>query len=93
MRGNLLRQFLLQAALGVDGGEFLVFVFDVWGNNANGIHMNGDAEQSGDGVISGAVVERNIILTMRERRKLFARWGGAPDEFEAMIDSLRRAAA
>ena len=33
----------------------------VWGNNANGIHMNGDLSQGGDGVISGAVVEGNII--------------------------------
>jgi hypothetical protein len=33
----------------------------VWGNNANGIHMNGDVSQGGDGVISGAVVEDNII--------------------------------
>jgi hypothetical protein len=33
----------------------------VWGNNANGIHMNGDLSQGGDGVISGAVVEDNII--------------------------------
>jgi hypothetical protein len=33
----------------------------VWGNNANGIHMNGDLSQGGDGVISGAVVEGNLI--------------------------------
>ena len=33
----------------------------VWGNNANGIHMNGDASQGGDGVITGALVERNVI--------------------------------
>lgn len=33
----------------------------VWGNNANGIHMNGDISAGGDGVISGAVVEGNII--------------------------------
>ena len=33
----------------------------VWGNNANGVHMNGDLSQGGDGVISGAVVEDNII--------------------------------
>lgn len=30
-------------------------------NNANGLHMNGDAEQGGDGIISGALVEGNII--------------------------------
>lgn len=32
-----------------------------WGNRANGIHMNGDAEQGGDGVISNALVEANLI--------------------------------
>ncbi len=31
------------------------------GNFANGIHMNGDVSQGGDGVISGAVVENNVI--------------------------------
>jgi MYXO-CTERM domain-containing protein len=31
-------------------------------NNANGIHMNGDAEQGGDGVISEALVDSNIIF-------------------------------
>lgn len=33
----------------------------VWGNRANGIHMNGDASLGGDGIISGALVERNVI--------------------------------
>src|SRR6476660_5296130 len=33
----------------------------VWGNHANGIHMNGDLSQGGDGIISGALVEGNII--------------------------------
>ena len=32
-----------------------------WGNNANGIHMNGDVSMGGDGIISGALVENNII--------------------------------
>lgn len=31
-------------------------------NRANGIHMNGDESQGGDGIISGAVVERNVIF-------------------------------
>ena len=30
-------------------------------NHANGLHMNGDISQGGDGIISGAVVEGNII--------------------------------
>jgi parallel beta-helix repeat protein len=33
----------------------------IWGNHANGIHMNGDASMGGDGIISGALVEANII--------------------------------
>src|SRR5438445_3752148 len=33
----------------------------VWGNHASGIHMNGDVSQGGDGIISGALVEGNII--------------------------------
>jgi|WetSurMetagenome_2_1015567.scaffolds.fasta_scaffold00148_9 parallel beta-helix repeat protein len=33
----------------------------VFSNNMNGIHMNGDASQGGDGVISNALVENNII--------------------------------
>ncbi len=33
----------------------------VFGNHANGIHMNGDISQGGDGIISGALVERNTI--------------------------------
>ena len=32
-----------------------------WGNYAAGIHMNGDASQGGDGIISNALVEKNII--------------------------------
>ncbi len=33
----------------------------VWGNNGSGIHMNGDVSMGGDGIISGAVVEGNVI--------------------------------
>ncbi|QDU26113.1 Cadherin domain protein [Anatilimnocola aggregata] len=33
----------------------------IWGNRANGIHMNGDLSQGGDGIISGAIVEGNTI--------------------------------
>lgn len=33
----------------------------VFGNFAAGIHMNGDLSQGGDGIISGALVERNTI--------------------------------
>ena len=30
-------------------------------NHANGIHMNGDVSQGGDGIITDALVERNVI--------------------------------
>jgi parallel beta-helix repeat protein len=33
----------------------------IFGNHANGIHMNGDVSQGGDGIISGALVEDNVI--------------------------------
>ncbi len=33
----------------------------LWGNYANGVHMNGDISQGGDGIISGALVEGNVI--------------------------------
>jgi Protein of unknown function (DUF1565). len=32
-----------------------------WGNFSCGIHMNGDASQGGDGIISGALVENNVL--------------------------------
>jgi parallel beta-helix repeat protein len=35
----------------------------LWGNNANGLHMNGDIfAGEGDGIISGALVENNVIF-------------------------------
>lgn len=34
----------------------------IWGNAMCGIHMNGDISQGGDGVISDAVVEDNVIF-------------------------------
>lgn len=33
----------------------------VWGNGMCGVHMNGDINFGGDGVISGAIVENNLI--------------------------------
>jgi hypothetical protein len=33
----------------------------VWGNRQAGIHMNGDASEGGDGIISDALVEMNTI--------------------------------
>ncbi|RIK76781.1 MAG: hypothetical protein DCC68_18650 [Planctomycetota bacterium] len=34
----------------------------IWGNYGNGIHLNGDESQGGDGIISGALVENNVIF-------------------------------
>ncbi|MEZ4366777.1 MAG: right-handed parallel beta-helix repeat-containing protein [Kofleriaceae bacterium] len=34
----------------------------VWGNHANGLHINGDADAGGDGVISDAIVEGNTLF-------------------------------
>jgi parallel beta-helix repeat protein len=34
----------------------------IFGNNANGIHMNGDVSEGGDGIISNAIVEANVIF-------------------------------
>jgi len=33
----------------------------VWGNTGSGIQLNGDLSAGGDGIISGAVIERNVI--------------------------------
>ncbi|MCP4897513.1 MAG: PKD domain-containing protein [bacterium] len=34
---------------------------EIWGNPSSGIHMNGDVSMGGDGIISDALVEDNII--------------------------------
>ncbi|HEX5133271.1 MAG TPA: right-handed parallel beta-helix repeat-containing protein [Candidatus Krumholzibacteria bacterium] len=34
---------------------------DVYGNNKNGIQLNGDCQSSGDGIIEGALVEGNLV--------------------------------
>lgn len=34
----------------------------IYGNFVNGIHLNGDVSQGGDGVISNALIENNIIF-------------------------------
>lgn len=52
-------------------------------NNAAGIHMNGDISQGGDGVISGALVERNVIINNGEG-------GGAGINGDGVQDSVIR---
>ncbi|MBP3957647.1 FG-GAP repeat protein [Gemmata sp. G18] len=34
-----------------------------WGNKGAGIHMNGDVSQGGDGIISNALVENNVLYS------------------------------
>lgn len=55
----------------------------IWGNKKAGIHMNGDAHAGGDGIISGAVVDGNIIFDNGE--------GGASGiNMDGVQDSLIR---
>jgi Right handed beta helix region len=45
-----------------NSGDFPIIRNNVcWGNHDCGIHMNGDVNMGGDGIISGALVEGNII--------------------------------
>ncbi len=53
------------------------------GNAANGVHMNGDVSQGGDGVISGALVERNVIVDNGES-------GGSGINCDGVQDSVIR---
>lgn len=55
----------------------------IWGNHANGIHMNGDASMGGDGIISEALVEGNIIWDNGEG-------GGSGINMDGVQDSLIR---
>jgi hypothetical protein len=49
----------------------------VWGNHSNGIHMNGDVTLGGDGVISDAIVERNVIYENGNGNPAFGAPGGS----------------
>jgi len=47
-----------------NSGDFPIIRNNVcWGNHDCGIHMNGDASLGGDGIITGALVEGNIIYS------------------------------
>ena len=55
----------------------------VWDCNESGIQLNGDRNEGGDGVISGALIEENIIHhTGRE--------GGAAINLDGVVDALIR---
>lgn len=53
----------------------------VWGNNASGIQINADASQGGDGIVTDAVIERNIIFDNGEA-------GGSAINLDGVQDSL-----
>lgn len=53
----------------------------VWGNPMSGIQINGDASQGGDGVISHAIVENNVI---RDNGKL----GGSAINCDGVSDAV-----
>lgn len=55
----------------------------IFGNNANGIHMNGDVSLGGDGIISEAVVENNLIFDNGTA-------GGSGINMDGVQDSLIR---
>lgn len=55
----------------------------IWGNYANGIHMNGDASMGGDGLISNALVENNTIWDNGDG-------GGSGINMDGVQDSLVR---
>jgi len=48
--------------VGNSGDRPVIRANTIFGNNANGIHMNGDISQGGDGIISNATVEDNVIF-------------------------------
>lgn len=55
----------------------------IFNNHANGIHANGDISQGGDGIISEAVIERNIIFNNGEA-------GGSAINLDGVQDSVIR---
>ncbi len=52
-------------------------------NNGNGIHLNGDASQGGDGLISNVLIERNVIYGN-------GRAGGSGINCDGVTDSVIR---
>lgn len=63
---------------------------DVWGNHSNGIHMNGDLSQGGDGIISGALVEQNILHGNGNGDPTFGAPGGSAINCDGVRDSTFR---
>ncbi len=55
----------------------------IFGNSKNGIHLNGDASMGGDGVISNALIEGNVIYGNGQR-------GGGAINADGLHDSVIR---
>jgi len=62
----------------------------MWGNHSCGLHMNGDVSQGGDGVISDALVERNVIFDNGDGDPAFGAPGGSAINCDGVQDSIIR---
>jgi hypothetical protein len=62
----------------------------LWGNHSCGLHMNGDESQGGDGVISEALVERNILFDNGNGSTAFGPPGGSAINCDGVQDSVIR---
>lgn len=62
----------------------------VWGNHSSGIHMNGDLSQGGDGIISNAVVEQNILFENGNGNPTFGAPGGSAINCDGVTYSVIR---
>ena len=45
------------------GDDHIVRDNVIWGNSSNGIHVNSDASQGGDGVMTNVLIERNVLYS------------------------------
>lgn len=62
----------------------------IFDNHSNGIHMNGDASLGGDGVISDALVERNVVFGNGDGNPAFGAPGGSGINCDGLRDSILR---
>jgi hypothetical protein len=62
----------------------------IWGNHSAGLHMNGDESQGGDGIISDALVERNVIYDNGDGDPAFGPPGGSAINCDGVQDSVIR---
>jgi hypothetical protein len=62
----------------------------IWGNHSAGLHMNGDVSQGGDGVISDALIERNVIFDNGDGDPAFGPPGGSAINCDGVQDSVIR---